>query len=170
MAAQTAQVGSQSQRGPQITDAGIISYINGYQAGHLLSPQLTTVDRYNISILLELKKPENRQIEAKWHNMKKVVHSYAAPMRRALWDGMLLAAKRQSMTLTEYCAFLWEDDWQAAANLFAKMMPREVAVEGRMEHEHTHKITLTQTLEFIEAALGSDNDETIKLEAKPEIH
>lgn len=88
-----------------------------------------------------------------------VKHDYSANMRRALYEGLIAAAKEKDMTLTEYCTAWWHEDWKAAANTMAKFAPRETKVTGSVKHDHEHKHTVTETQSFIASVLGEDQAE-----------
>lgn len=91
-----------------------------------------------------------------------VKHDYSANMRRALYEGLVKAAKAQNKTLTEFCQGWWEDDWKAAATAMAKFAPKENKVTGSVKHEHDHHHThagVDDTAKFIDSILGADESE-----------
>lgn len=83
---------------------------------------------------------------------------YSANMRRALYEGMLEAAKKKGMGLTEYCAYLWDDDWKAAMNAFAKFQVKEHTGNVQHNHNHEHHHT-TDTAAFLDNVLGIERPE-----------
>ena len=95
---------------------------------------------------------------------KTVKHEYSANMRRALYEGLVEAAKEQGMTLTEYCQQWWNDDWKAAINAMAKFMPRENQVSGKVEHDHKHEHTHVDVSQvdgwLAQFATGSEDSDT----------
>lgn len=88
-----------------------------------------------------------------------VKHDYAPNMRRALYEGLMKAAKEKKLTLTEYCQLWWEEDWKAAINAMAKFAPKENKVTGKVQHEHEHHHThagVDDTAKFIDSILGME--------------
>ena len=83
------------------------------------------------------------------------MREYAPSMRRALYEGLLEAAKAKDLTLTEYCQTWWDDDWKAALNAMSKFMPREQQISGKIDHNHNIG-QLSQTVAFIEKVINPD--------------
>lgn len=95
----------------------------------------------------------------------KVKHQYAPTMRKALYEGLLKAAKDQGMTLSDYCATWWKEDWKGAARALAGFTPKEVesTVTGKVSHDHQHHHThagMDHTMQFIDSVLGTEAEET----------
>jgi len=87
---------------------------------------------------------------------------YAPTMRRALFQGLRIAAIKQGLTLPEMTALWWEEDWKKAADVMTKFLPREHTIAGKVKHEHTHEL-VPQTLIFIEGVLGEGADDALKM-------
>lgn len=86
----------------------------------------------------------------------KAKNDFAPNVRRAIYDGMLLAAKRKGQTLTEMAADWVDKDWQGALNALAKFAPRETTIKGKIDVQHhlpdsnTSKAWLEQQMQAIE--------------------
>lgn len=90
---------------------------------------------------------------------QKAKHDYSPRVRRALFEGLLAAAKAKDMTLSEYCQHWWEEDWKAAGSLLTKFLPKEHNIKGRVNHEHHHTHEgLSSTLAFIEGVVGGEEE------------
>lgn len=95
----------------------------------------------------------------------KAKHDYSPRMRRALFDGLVLAAERKGKTLTEVAADWWEEDWKKAAEVFTKFMPKENHIKGQIDHNlhledsETSKRWIEQQMGEIEQGITIDADE-----------
>lgn len=72
-------------------------------------------------------------------------YDYSPQMRRAMYEGLLKAAKQQGMTLSTYCQTMWEEDWRAAGQLFARFLPKELTLDAEINVEHT---TVKEAMDF----------------------
>ena len=57
-------------------------------------------------------------------------------MRSAFFEGFKIAARKRGLTLPEYAAELWEEDWKAAAMALGKFLPRDNHVSGSVTVNH----------------------------------
>lgn len=81
---------------------------------------------------------------------RRASHDVSPRMRKAFFEGFILAAQRNGGTTAEYCQKLWEEDWKKAAELLTKFLPRENVVKGKVEHEHSGTVELSATERFLE--------------------
>lgn len=89
----------------------------------------------------------------------------APKMRNALYSGFIKAARNRGMTLSDFAAQMWEDDWKAAATVLGKFLPREQQVTGKVTHDHAHTHThagVSETVSFIEGVIGTGEEGTPK--------
>jgi hypothetical protein len=86
---------------------------------------------------------------------------YRPRMQRALFQGLVKDARRKGLTLSEYFAEKWAEDWKAAAGILIKFFPTNVNIKGHIEHLHSAG-QLSQTLEFLEISLGTGEGETFE--------
>lgn len=83
----------------------------------------------------------------------------APKMRGAFMQGLVTYCNRQNKSLPEVMADWWQEDWKAAGQLLTKFMPREVKVDGKVKHDHEHRVMAVSRInEFIIEAQGSSGE------------
>lgn len=71
----------------------------------------------------------------------------APRMRQAFMHGLNEHCKRQNKSLNDVVADWWEEDWKSAGQLLTRFMPREIAIDAKVEHEHRHRVLAVQRLD-----------------------
>lgn len=88
--------------------------------------------------------------------------------RHSMYQGLIRAARSNNMTLPEYCAEWWKEDWKAAANVFAKIMPKDINVQKDVNVNLNND---TKSLNFISNVLANQITKAIDnqtvIEAEP---
>ena len=88
-------------------------------------------------------------------------HDYRPSIQRAMYNGLVREARSKGLTLSDYFAEKWAEDWKAAATIMAKFFPTNINVKGLIEHRHSPE-QLSQTLKFLEAIDGGGESRTFE--------